>query len=114
MGSAPLLAPTGSALRLGLLGPPGEQPLTRDVLADRPLVHPHRDEVITLARQQEASHRQRLAEYQAIVAQISDAPSVAPALATLRMGILYETMSIEYWDDIARNPPGGAPTSSGG
>jgi PadR family transcriptional regulator AphA len=73
-----------------------------------------RDEVITLARQQEASHRQRLAEYQAIVAQIGDAPSVAPALATLRMGILYETMSIEYWDDIARNPPGGAPTSSGG
>ncbi len=73
-----------------------------------------RDEVIALACQQEASHRQRLVEYQAIVAQIGDAPGVGPALATLRMGILYETMSIEYWDDIARNPPGGAPTSSGG
>ena len=66
-----------------------------------------RDEVIALARQQEASHRQRLAEYEAIVAQIHGQPRMAPALATLRMGILYETMSIEYWDDIARNPPDG-------
>jgi DNA-binding PadR family transcriptional regulator len=73
-----------------------------------------RDEVIALARQQEASHRQRLAEYEAIVAQIRDRPGTAPALATLRMGILYETTSIEYWDGIARTPPDGAPTSSGG
>jgi len=73
-----------------------------------------REEVIALARQQEASHRQRLAEYEAIVAQIRDLPGTAPALATLRMGILYETMSIEYWNDIARNPPDGAPTSSRG
>jgi hypothetical protein len=29
------------------------------------------------------------------------------------MGILYESTSIEYWDGIARNPPDGAPTSSG-
>ena len=64
-----------------------------------------RDEVIALARQQEASHRQRLAEYEAIVAQIHDQPGAAPALATLRMGIRYETTSLEYWDGIARNPP---------
>jgi DNA-binding PadR family transcriptional regulator len=68
-----------------------------------------RDEVIALARQQEASHHQRLAEYEAIVAQIHDQPGMAPALATLRMGIRYETTSIEYWDGIARNPPDGAP-----
>jgi PadR family transcriptional regulator, regulatory protein AphA len=73
-----------------------------------------RDEVVALARQQEASHRQRLAEYEAIVAQIHDQPTAAPALATLRMGIRYETTSIEYWDGIARNPPEGAPSSSGG
>jgi len=66
-----------------------------------------RDEVIALARQQEAAHRQRLSEYEAIVAQIRDLPGTDYALATLRMGILYETMSIEYWDDIARNPPDG-------
>jgi PadR family transcriptional regulator AphA len=65
------------------------------------------DEVIALARQQEAAHRQRLGEYEAIVAQIRDFPGTGYALATLRMGILYETMSIEYWDDIARNPPDG-------
>ena len=70
------------------------------------------EEVIALARQQEASHRQRLAEYEAIVAQIRDLPGTAPALATLRMGILYETTSIEYWDDIARNPPGGSASSN--
>jgi DNA-binding PadR family transcriptional regulator len=66
-----------------------------------------RDEVIALARQQGAAHRQRLSEYEAIVAQIRDLPGTDYALATLRMGILYETMSIEYWDDIARNPPDG-------
>jgi DNA-binding PadR family transcriptional regulator len=67
-----------------------------------------RDEVIALARQQEASHRQRLAEYEAIVAQIRGLPGTASALATLRMGILYETTSIEYWDGVARNPPEGS------
>ena len=58
-----------------------------------------RDEVIALACQQgrRFPHRQRLVEYQSDRrAGSGDAPGVGPALVTLRMGILYETMSIEY------------------
>jgi PadR family transcriptional regulator AphA len=64
-------------------------------------------ETITdLARRNEALHRERLAEYEALRVQIEG--SVAPAmLATLRMGLQYERMAVDYWAAIADDPPVG-------
>ncbi len=67
------------------------------------------EQIVTLAHQQETAHRQRLAEYEAIAAQIqahtSHLPQVEFGLAALRMGLLYERMSVEFWQGVATDPP---------
>lgn len=64
-----------------------------------------REQVIAMARAQAATHRRRLAEYERIAATFPDAPGKFFNLATLRMGLEYERLSISYWDDIAAQPP---------
>lgn len=64
-----------------------------------------REDVIALARAQEATHRARLAEYQRIEAEQAHNPQAAYALATLQMGLRYEQRSVEFWAEIAANPP---------
>lgn len=67
------------------------------------------EQIVTLARQQEAAHRQRLTEYEASAALIQTHSSSLPraefGLAALRMGLLYERMSVEFWQGIAAAPP---------
>jgi DNA-binding PadR family transcriptional regulator len=62
-------------------------------------------DIVALAQREEDLHRHRLAEYEAIRAHLEHEPETAFALATVRMGIRYELMSIQYWAEIAENPP---------
>jgi PadR family transcriptional regulator AphA len=64
-----------------------------------------REQVITLARAQAATHRARLAEYERISAELPNDSKAAFSRATLRMGQLYEEASITFWEEIAANPP---------
>ncbi len=46
-----------------------------------------------------------LADYEAIQAMLTQSPSMAFALATVRMGIRYEEISVAFWEEIAAHPP---------
>ena len=64
------------------------------------------EEVTALARAQASAHRERLAVYEAIEAHMPDEdPGTAFHRAPLRMGLLCERAFIEFWDEIAANPP---------
>lgn len=63
------------------------------------------DDVIALARREEELHRNRLRQYEAIHGQIASEPGEQFGLATVQMGIRYEELSIQYWSELAANPP---------
>jgi len=69
------------------------------------------DEVIAHAHLQEATHRARLAAYTAIDAHLAghEPERVAYARATLRMGQLNEEAFVQFWAEIARQPPNASP-----
>jgi PadR family transcriptional regulator, regulatory protein AphA len=64
-----------------------------------------RDELVRLAQAQAEMHRQRLQEYERIAQSLQTIPDGIFAQATLHMGLQYERLSIDYWDEIAANPP---------
>lgn len=64
-----------------------------------------REEVVALARAQEATHHARLAEYEVIERRLANVPDTAFARATLAMGLRYEQESVSFWAGIAANPP---------
>jgi DNA-binding PadR family transcriptional regulator len=61
--------------------------------------------VRSLARAQEAAHRERLAIYEAIEAQQPAQPGDPFPFATLRMGLMVERAFIAFWSSIADEPP---------
>jgi PadR family transcriptional regulator, regulatory protein AphA len=63
------------------------------------------EEVSAMARREADLHRRRLADYERIAAELRVSPKDAFALATLRMGLEYERLSIAYWEGIAAHPP---------
>jgi DNA-binding PadR family transcriptional regulator len=63
------------------------------------------DDVSAMASREAELHRRRLAEYQGIERALRDEPRGAYGATTLRMGLLYEQLSIQYWEDVAANPP---------
>src|SRR5215207_852940 len=63
------------------------------------------DEVVALAEAELANHERRLSEYERILASIADAPDQTFARATLRLGIIHERGSIEFWREIAEDEP---------
>ena len=70
------------------------------------------EEVVAHAQLQEATHRARLAAYAAIDAHLAghDEPAkIAYARATLRMGLLNEEAFVQFWAEIARQPPNANP-----
>jgi len=70
-----------------------------------------KNEVIALARAQERSHRERLAVYETVESTIPNDPARADfPRATLRMGLLIERAFVDFWSDIATNPPSRAKT----
>jgi DNA-binding PadR family transcriptional regulator len=95
--------------------PTGEQPQIRDTgllklfFADRL----SREQVVALARAQEAAHRERLATYEAFDARLSGVePHPSFPHATLEMGLLCERAFVEFWSGIAANPPQAAPAEA--
>ncbi len=60
--------------------------------------------VAALAREQEQVHAQRLAEYEDLRTKVTGLATPAE-LATLIMGLRFETMARDYWREIAENPP---------
>jgi PadR family transcriptional regulator, regulatory protein AphA len=63
------------------------------------------EEVAALARAQEAWHREQLAKYQGIVERFGDRPQLARRVATARAGVAYARAFVDFWADIAANPP---------
>jgi PadR family transcriptional regulator, regulatory protein AphA len=72
-----------------------------------------RDEIVELAREQEAAHARRLATYEGIEAGLAGDVRQAFALATLRMGLLHERAAVQFWKAIAAQPPVGAGVEAG-
>jgi DNA-binding PadR family transcriptional regulator len=66
----------------------------------------HRD-LLALAHRERDSHEQRLRQYQQIKAALLSSPEDADqfALATLEMGLKYEQISIDFWEQMATHPP---------
>jgi DNA-binding PadR family transcriptional regulator len=63
------------------------------------------EQLVALARAQEAWHREQLATYQAIVARYGGRPNLARRVAAARFGLAYAQTFIDFWADIAANPP---------
>ena len=61
--------------------------------------------VVALARANAAEHAQRLTAYERILPELEREPDAAFALATLRLGLRHEQMAVEFWQEIAANPP---------
>jgi DNA-binding PadR family transcriptional regulator len=62
-------------------------------------------DVLALAAQEQAHHAARLADYERILPQLQADPDAAFALATIRLGIRHEQLAVDFWQDIADNPP---------
>lgn len=62
-------------------------------------------ELVTMARNQEALHRTRLAEYEQIAERYRDRPGLARRMVPLDMGMMIERDSIKFWSSIAECPP---------
>jgi DNA-binding PadR family transcriptional regulator len=95
------------ALETWVREPTGEQPQIRDtgLLKLFFAEQLNREEVVALARAQEAAHRERLATYEAIDVRLSGDPHASFPHATLKMGLLCERAFVEFWSSIAANPP---------
>jgi PadR family transcriptional regulator, regulatory protein AphA len=65
-----------------------------------------RDDVVALARAQEEGHRARLALYEGMERRISPDDEWPHAVATLRMGLLFERAFVRFWSEIRERPPG--------
>jgi PadR family transcriptional regulator AphA len=69
------------------------------------------DDLSALAQREATLHRARLRTYQHIARDLAARPEAAFALATVRLGLLYEQVSTQFWDDIAAHPPAIVPAS---
>jgi DNA-binding PadR family transcriptional regulator len=64
-----------------------------------------REDVAELARVQQELHTRRLREYQRLLPTLERREGSAFARATLRLGLLHEQLAVEFWADVASNPP---------
>jgi DNA-binding PadR family transcriptional regulator len=62
-------------------------------------------DVLALARDEQAQHAARLAEFQRILPQLEADQDAAFALATIRLGIRHEQVDVDFWREIADDPP---------
>jgi hypothetical protein len=60
---------------------------------------------LTLARDEQARHAARLAEYERILPELESDPHAAFALATIQLGIRHEQLAVDFWREIADDPP---------
>lgn len=96
-----------AALREWLEAPSTQQTETRDLgllkLYFADLTSPER--VRTMAQEQIALHRERLAEYDAYSAQMARYESLHLHQVPIRMGYLFEEAFITFWASILEDPP---------
>lgn len=71
------------------------------------------EDLVALARNQEALHRARLAEYEQIEAHKRDRPGFARRMSPLTLGLALERDEIQFWSSIAECPPKGRTIVSG-
>ncbi len=64
------------------------------------------DDVVALAEQQVRARRENLDVYRRIERAVGDDAEFRFPLATLRLGMKVEQAELEFWQDIAANPPG--------
>jgi DNA-binding PadR family transcriptional regulator len=62
-------------------------------------------DVLALARDEQAHHAARLAEYERIRPSLEADPDAAFALATIRLGLRHEQVAVDFWREIAEHPP---------
>jgi DNA-binding PadR family transcriptional regulator len=102
------LADEGQAeLERWLREPPTEHPQLRDLGLLKLFFSnlTSESDVRALAEAQIAAHRERLAIYEAIEADMpADPPDPFP-FATLRMGLMCERAFVAFWEEIAASPP---------
>jgi hypothetical protein len=66
-------------------------------------------DLVALARRERDAHEQRRRQYQEIKSALLSAhPEETDqfALATLEMGLNYEQLSVDFWEEVAAHPPG--------
>lgn len=61
--------------------------------------------LVHLAEQQVEAHQQRLVMYQQLQTELAGDEKAAFALVTLEMGARFEQMAVEFWQEVARDPP---------
>jgi len=61
------------------------------------------EDIVALARAQEQSHRDKLSTYEEIARTVPE--EAAFGHATLRAGLAFERAFIEFWNEIASDPP---------
>lgn len=62
-------------------------------------------EVVELALANAAQHELLLKTYQRIMTRLENEPDAVFALATLRLGLRHEQIAVDFWQEIASNPP---------
>jgi DNA-binding PadR family transcriptional regulator len=62
-------------------------------------------DVLALARDEHAHHAARLAVYERILPRLESDPHAAFALATIRLGIRHEQVAVDFWREVADDPP---------
>jgi DNA-binding PadR family transcriptional regulator len=69
------------------------------------------EQVRAMAERQADDHQAQLAEYEAADAELAADPDVAACRAALHLGMRYERLAVEFWRDVAANPPGPVPAA---
>ena len=71
------------------------------------------DEMVALAQQQAAAHREKLAVYQAILDRYDGRPDLAHRLLSLELGMRMAEAAASFWDDVQSAASASASTASG-
>lgn len=64
-----------------------------------------KDSLVQLAAEQAEAHQRRLILYKQLQADLVDEDKAAFALVTLEMGARFEQMAVDFWEEVARDPP---------
>lgn len=63
------------------------------------------EDLVRLAEQQVEAHRQRLAVYTQLQAELADDDQAAFARVTVELGVRFEQMAVDFWQEVAHAPP---------
>jgi PadR family transcriptional regulator, regulatory protein AphA len=61
--------------------------------------------IVALVRANAAEHARRLADYERLLPTLEQDPAAVLALVTLRLGLRHERLAVEFWREVADDPP---------